>query len=167
MTNCPELLLHMLCDSGLSAVQPVLDTDKQTCTVAWPTHAQKVAAWHACRTTNNHDHHSTYTHSTCVPIMYAPASPPPQQCIHPGQCEGQSCPSTSFVHGRACPAGLDMRMSPHKHTGRIGYMHTSLRLGLRGMEWDCNMGRLSSSGPSESGSPGVTPGLWDPRLVQQ
>jgi hypothetical protein len=38
-----------------------------------------------------------------------------------------------------------MRMSPHKHTGRIGYKHTTLRLGLRGMEWEWNMGRVCTN----------------------
>jgi hypothetical protein len=88
------------------------------CIVAWPTYAcveggSRRMAWHGMPAEQ----------PTTTTIMYASASPPPQQCIHPGQCEGHRCPSTSFVHGRACPAGLDMRMSPHKHSGRTHRVH--------------------------------------------
>jgi hypothetical protein len=67
MTNCPRLLLRMLCDSVLSAV---LDTDKQSnthaCIVAWPLHAMAcvegggMACLRACKTTNNHCHRCMY-----------------------------------------------------------------------------------------------------------
>lgn len=77
------------------------------------------------------------------------------------------------MHGRTCPAGREMRIAPHRHNGRIGYMHTSLPLGPNYGTSLRYYRRLSSSGPPESGPSclsqrlGDTPGPRDPRLVQQ
>lgn len=63
MTNCPELLLHMLCDSGLSAVQPVLDTDKQTCMHGGVAYACVEGGSMACLQNNQQPRPPLYIHT--------------------------------------------------------------------------------------------------------
>jgi hypothetical protein len=154
MTNCPKLLLPPAPAPSCAVrlwLSAVLDTDKHACMHCGVAYIRMRRRWR---------HGMPAEQPTTTTSMYAPASPLHQQCIHPGQCEGQRWPSTSFVHGRACPAGLDMRMSPHKHTGRTHRVHAhTLAAGSARDEVGLKYGtcctkyrRLSSSGPSESGA---------------